>query len=59
MSFHLRYGFVRDRDNAIYMAPKKYINKRIDGYRNMFEEIPLTKFKSPIEKKEHPELDVS
>ena len=43
------------------MAPRKYVEKMIDGYINMFGEKPKTKAKcsSPLEKGDHPELDVT
>jgi hypothetical protein len=39
------------------MAPKKYIEKMMMGYEQMFGEKPLTKIHSPLEKGYHPELD--
>ena len=41
------------------MAPCKYIDKMIDGYFNMFGEKPRTRYSSPLEKGDHPELDTS
>jgi hypothetical protein len=42
------------------MAPKKYIEKIMMGYEQMFGEKPLTKVHSPLEKGgDHPELDTS
>ena len=41
------------------MAPKKYIEKMNDGYRNMFNKKPSSKYKSPLEKGDHPELDTT
>ena len=41
------------------MAPKKYIEKMIGGYHNMFGEKPKTRYKSPLESGDHPEMDQS
>jgi hypothetical protein len=41
------------------MAPKKYIEKMMMGYEQMFGEKPSTKVHSPLEKGNHPELDTS
>ena len=32
ISFHLGCDFFRDKDNTLCMAPRKYIEKMIDGY---------------------------
>ena len=39
------------------MAPRKYIDRMIDGYKNMFNEKPPSNYKSPLEKGDHPELN--
>ena len=41
------------------MAPKKYIERMIDTYRQIFGETPRTVYTSPIERGDHPELDTS
>jgi hypothetical protein len=41
------------------MQPRKYIDKMVDGYERMFGEKPKTLAQSPLEKGDHPELDVS
>ena len=41
------------------MAPRKYIDKMIDGYFKMFGEKPKTRYSSPLEKGNHPELETS
>ena len=38
-------------------APKKYIEKTIDGYTRIFNHKPSTKYKSPLEKGDHPDRD--
>jgi hypothetical protein len=42
---------------VIRKAPKKYIEKMMMGYKQMFGEKPSTKVHSPLEKGDHPELD--
>jgi hypothetical protein len=41
------------------MAQKKYIEKMMMGYEQMFGEKPVSKVHSPLEKGDHPELDTS
>ena len=41
------------------MAPCKNIEKMIAGYFNMFGDKPRTRYSSPLEKGDHPELDTS
>ena len=48
--FHLGCDFFRDEHGVLCMAPKKYIEKMVDGYVNMFGEKPRTRFSSPLEK---------
>ena len=59
IAFHLGCDFFRDKDGVLCQAPKKYIEKMIDGYQNMFGEKPKTKYKSPLEGGDYPELDQS
>ena len=59
IAFHLGCDFFRDDDGVLCMAPRKYIGKMIDGYFNMFGEKPRTRYSSPLEKGDHPELDTS
>lgn len=39
------------------MASNKYIEKMIDEYQNMFGEKPKTRYKSPLESKDHYGMD--
>ena len=41
------------------MAPKKHIEKMNDGYTNIFNKKPSSKYKSPLKKGDHPELDTT
>jgi hypothetical protein len=44
---------------VLCMAPKKYIEKMMMGYDQMFGERPLANAHLPLEKGDHPELDTS
>ena len=57
ISFHLRYDFFRDDDGTLRIDPREYIDKMIDGYKNMFNEKQPGNFKSTLEKGDYPELD--
>jgi hypothetical protein len=59
ISFHLGMDFVRDSDGVMCIAPKKYIDKMIAAYEQMFGHKPNQKFSSPLEKGDHPEMDDS
>ena len=57
ISFHLGCDFFRDDDGVLCMAPRKYTEKMVDGYKMMFGEKPKINMFSPLEKGDHPELD--
>jgi hypothetical protein len=57
--FHLGCDFYRDEDGVLCMQPRKYIEKMVSGYERMFGEKPQTLAQSPLEKGDHPELDMS
>ena len=59
ISFHLGCDFFRDGNETLCMAPRKYIEKRIDSYERMFGNKPNSKFYSPLERNDHPEMDTS
>jgi hypothetical protein len=59
IAFHLGCDFFRDDDDVLCMAPRKYIDKMIDGYERMFGEKPKMNVYSPLEKGDHPEVDTS
>ena len=44
IAFHLGCDFFRDDNGTLCMAPRKYIDKMIDGYTTMFKEIPRLKY---------------
>ena len=58
LSFHLGCDFFRDKHGVLCFAPKKYIEKMLDSYHNMFGSLPR-QYTSPLEKGDHPELDTS
>ena len=59
ISYHLGADFVREEDGTLSMMPRKYIEKVCDGYERMFGEKPHTRYHSPLEGGDHPELDQS
>ena len=56
LKFHLGCDFFRDPDNTLCYGPKKYIDKMIDGYKNLFGDVPKD-YSSPLIKNDHPEFD--
>ena len=59
IQYHLGTDFYRDKHGTLCMAPKKYIDRIMELYERMFGEKPSTRFYSPLEKGDHPELDTS
>jgi hypothetical protein len=59
ISFHLACNFFCDDKGMLCMVSKKYIEKMMMGYKQMFGEKPPNKVHSPLEKGDHPELDTS
>jgi hypothetical protein len=59
MDFHLGCGFQRDEEGILCMHPRKYVDKMICAYEQMFGQKPSTKARSPLEENDHPELDTS
>ena len=58
MKFHLGCDFFNDPDGTLCFGPRRYIDKMMDTYVQMFNEAPK-EFSSPLEKNDHPELDDS
>ena len=50
ISSHLGCGFLWDEDGTLCMIPRKFIEKIIDDYKNMFNEKLPGNFKSPFKK---------
>jgi hypothetical protein len=59
ISFHLGCYFFRDEDGTLCMKPQKYISKMVQGYEQMSGCTPKRNVYSPLEKGDHPELDIS
>ena len=59
ITFHLGCDFFRDEDGVLCFAPKKYIDKMIVAYQQMFGTKPKQHFSSPLDKGDHPEIDTS
>ena len=58
IAYHLGCDYFRDDDGTLCFAPRKYIDKMIDSYYQMFGVKPKP-YVSPLEKGDHPELDTS
>ena len=58
LEYHLGCDYSRDADGTLCYGPKKYIEKMITQYTNMFGSKPK-EYISPLEKGDHPELDTS
>ena len=56
--YHLGCDFYRDAQGRLCISPKKYVEKMVDSYKNMFGSAPK-QYKSPLEEGDHPELDTS
>jgi len=59
ISFHLGCDFVREDDGTMCMSPRKYIEKLLGTYKCIFGSKPKQNVTSPLEKGDHPELDMS
>ena len=58
INYHLGCDYARDADGTLCCGPKKYIEKMVTAYEQMFGEAPK-QYSSPLEKNDHPELDDS
>ena len=59
ISFHLGCGFTRDNHNVLCIDPKKYIEKMVQSYEQIFGTKLGKKPYSRLEEGDHPELDAS
>ena len=59
VKFHLGCDFWRDKEGTLCVGPRTYIERMGDQYRTMFGEKPSTKYSSPLENNDHPELDTT
>ena len=58
LKYHLGCDFGLDQDGTYDYGPFKYMEKMMDAYECLFGEKP-TGYSSPLEKGDHPELDMS
>ena len=58
ISYHLGCDYTRDADGTLSVGPRKYIEKMIGAYEQMFGETPKN-HSSPLERNDHPEVDES
>ena len=59
LTYHLGCNYYRDAlDGTLSYRPKKYIDKLVDQYKAMYGISPK-EYKSPLEKGDHPEIDLS
>ncbi len=59
IEFHLGCDFYRDSDGVLCISPKKHIDKMVDSYERIFGSKPLQKYRSPLDKGDHPETDTT
>ena len=58
ITYHLGCDFFRDKEGVLSMCPKRYIDKIVVNYEQMFGCKPKV-YSSPLEKNDHPELGTS
>ena len=59
LAFHLGCDYFRDEDGTLCYGPRKYIDRMVQSYERLFGTKPSTKYTSPLERNDHPELDDS
>jgi hypothetical protein len=59
VKFHLGCDYFRDEDGTLCVGPRTYIERLADQHKALFGQRPKLAVTSPIEKNDHPELDVS
>ena len=59
IAFHLGMDFSWDEYGVMCLTPRKYIEKMCTTFEQLFGHPPKQPVTSPIEKNDHPELDVS
>jgi hypothetical protein len=57
ITFHLGMDCFRDEDNTLCLSLIKYIEKLMIYHEQMFGQQPKQNVSSPLEKKDHPEMD--
>jgi hypothetical protein len=58
IDFHLGQSFSRNDDGEMEISAKRYVDKMIDTYVQLYGEKPR-KASSPLEQNDHPEMDDS
>ena len=59
LNFHLGCGFKRDSTGTLCMNPGKYIDRMEEAYVQHFGIKPVQKYRSPLQKGDHPELETT
>ena len=59
IDYHLGMTFRRNDRGTLCISPKRYIDKMVGTYQQLFGTKPSTKALSPLEKGDHPEIDDS
>ena len=59
VNYYLGYNFFMNNDGILYFAPRKHIEKIADRFKAIFEHKPNIKIHSPLEKRDHLEIDTS
>ena len=59
IEYHLGMTFHRNKDGALSISPRKYIDKIVVTYQQLFGTKPSTKALSLLKKGDHPEIDDS
>ena len=54
-----KFGWHLEEDGTMCMSPRKYIEKLLGTYKHIFSSKPKQNVTSPLEKGDHPELDMS
>ena len=59
VTFHLGCDYFRDEDGTLCVGPRRYIDRMVDSYVQMFGGKPSQNVQAPLDKNDHPELDTS
>lgn len=59
ITYHIGMNFFRDKDKTLCIPPYNYIEKICGSFERMFGHKLKQNYTSPIEKNDHPELDIS
>ena len=56
LSHHLGADYTRDKAKTLICQPKKYIDRLVDSYNSMYDQVPPENMRTPLDKSDHPEL---